>query len=82
MDKLKSLQKKKNEKTLTLSKAEDDKSYLLKKISCLNGNSPELDTLKIKLQKKLSAIRNIKSSIRKLDESINREIEAQKKGIL
>ena len=66
------LTKKKNEKVLTLQKAESEKSYLVKKIERLsNKKCSEMDVLQIRLQKKMRSIRHLTCDINKMTEQIS-----------
>ena len=68
---IQTLGKKRDEKKRVLQKTENERDHLLKKINRLNGkNCAELDTLKIRFQKKMRSIRRIKTDIRRIDEQI------------
>jgi len=68
---IQTLGKKRDEKKRVLQKTENERDHLLKKINRLNGkNCAELDTLKIRFQKKMQSIRRIKTDLRRIDEQI------------
>ena len=70
-EKIQILTKKKNEKVLTLQKAESEKSHIIKNIEKLSGKKcPEMDTLRIKLQKKMKSIRHLNYDISRIEDEI------------
>jgi len=75
------LSKKREEKKRTLKKTENEKGYLIRRMVKIEGKKcPEMDTLKIRLKKKMNSIRHINNEISQIENQISILKEIQDKS--